>query len=575
VRSAWQDALRVAAVFAEQPRIGALVRARVGPVRSRWRAWLDARLSVPTRRMPLHIEDDRLLGGLDLEATLRSGRPVAQRGFLAESDGRVVEIPMAERLSPELVGHLCATLDRGEVATEREGASLRSPARLGILAFDEHAEGEEGVPESLAERLGMRVDLEGLAVSDVEAEMQPLPSEDPLEADLVRLCCQAAHAFGVASLRPPMMAAQVARASAALDGRTRPDAADLGFALRVVLLPRATQMPAPEEPPEDEQAEQPPPEPEGEPPEPEGEPPKPEGEPPESEGETNGPGHEEAEILTEILQSNLPQGLLEELSARTRARSVGKKGAESRGAGRGRRLSPRPGRPGPGRRVDVVATLRSAAPWQGLRGREKGAGPKLRLEDLRIQRRQQRSETLTIFLVDASGSSALQRLAEAKGAVERVLADCYVRRDQVALVAFRGDDARLVLPPTRSLTRAKRELSGLAGGGPTPLADALRLARELAADARRRGRTPLVVLMTDARANVALDGRRDRAAAREDAHRQGAGLRMDDVPSLLIDTSPRPREEAKRLAEACGARLVFLPRLDADAIATAVGDVSA
>lgn len=538
---------------------------------------MGARLSEPARRMPLHIEDDRLLGGLDLEATLRSGKPVSQRGFLAESDGRVLEIPMAERMTPELVGHMCAVLDDGVVATEREGASLRSPARLGVLAFDESAEGEEGVSENLVERLSMRVDLEGLAVADVEAELEPLPGEDGLEADLIRMCCQAAEAFGIASLRAPMMAARVAKASAALDGRELACASDFAFALRVVLIPRATRVPAPEAPEEQDEAQD---ENQESPPEPET-PPEPQTadseESPESdpEQEPPKPSADEAEVLTEILQSNLPQGLLEELNARTRGRSAGKKGAEIQGGGRGRRLSSRPGRPGPGRRVDVVATLRTAAPWQELRGRKEGCGPKLRLEDLMVQRRQQRSETLTIFLVDASGSSALQRLAEAKGAVERVLADCYVRRDQVALVAFRGDAARLVLPPTRSLTRAKRELSGLAGGGPTPLADALRLARELAAEARRRGRMPLVVLMTDARANVALDGRRDRAAAREDAHRQGEGLRVEDIPALLIDTSPRPREDARRLAEACGARLIFLPRLDADAIASAVGDVRA
>ncbi|MEM9112347.1 MAG: magnesium chelatase subunit D [Myxococcota bacterium] len=556
--SPWQDALRAAAVFAERPSLGILVRARMGPARSRWLARLGEHLTRPRRRMPIHIADDRLLGGIDLEATLRAGRPVAQRGLLAESDGRVLEIPMAERLPPELVGHLCAVLDMGEVSTERDGLSLRSQARLGVVAFDEGATVEEFVPLSLAERLGLQVGLQGLGMADVEAPLERLPESSSLEGDLVRMCCEAALALGISSLRPPSMAKQAAELSAHLDGREEPSQADFAFALRCVLVPRATQMPQSEEQdsePEPPEAGDPPPEQDSEP-----------------EREQPAPSSEDAEILTEIMQANLPSGLLEDLGARAGVKSAGKTGELIKGGARGRRLASRPGRPGPGSKVDVVATLRAAAPWQRLRS-PRGSGPQVRLEDIRVERRQQRSETLTIFVVDASGSSALQRLAEAKGAVERVLADCYVRRDHVALIAFRGDGARLVLPPTRSLTRAKRELSGLAGGGPTPLADALRLARVVASDARRRGRSPLVVLMTDAKANVGLDGRRGRAAAQEDAEKQARGLVLDDVPTLLIETSPRPREEARRLATACGARWMFLPRLDADTIARAVGDV--
>ena len=111
-------------------------------------------------------------------------------------------------------------------------------------------------------------------------------------------------------------------------------------------------------------------------------------------------------------------------------------------------------------------------------------------EDFRVTRYKQRTQTLTIFVVDASGSTALNRLAEAKGAVELLLADCYIRRDQVAVVAFRGRKAEILLPPTRSLVRAKRGLAGLPGGGGTPLARRSRPRRPLAMLARRRGETP-------------------------------------------------------------------------------------
>jgi magnesium chelatase subunit D len=141
----------------------------------------------------------------------------------------------------------------------------------------------------------------------------------------------------------------------------------------------------------------------------------------------------------------------------------------------------------------------------------------VRKDDFRIQRFKHRSETTAIFVVDASGSSALHRLAEAKGAVELLLADCYVRRDRVALVAFRGRGAELLLPPTRSLVRTKRSLAGLPGGGGTPLAAGIEAGLALADGVKRRGGTPLLVLLTDGRANVARDGSGGRVKAGEEA----------------------------------------------------------
>ncbi len=146
----------------------------------------------------------------------------------------------------------------------------------------------------------------------------------------------------------------------------------------------------------------------------------------------------------------------------------------------------------------------------------------MRREDFRVSRFKQRSETTTVFVVDASGSSALHRLAEAKGAVELLLADCYVRRDSVALIAFRGRRAELLLPPTRSLVRAKRSLAGLPGGGGTPLAAGIDAALALADAMRRRGATPVVVPLTDGRANIARDGAGRARAGADALPRRGA-----------------------------------------------------
>ena len=161
-------------------------------------------------------------------------------------------------------------------------------------------------------------------------------------------------------------------------------------------------------------------------------------------------------------------------------------------------------------------------------------------------------------------------LAEAKGAVELLLADCYVRRDRVALIAFRGPGAELLLPPTRSLVRAKRGLAQLPGGGGTPLAAAIDSSLTIADAARRRGETPLVVFLTDGRANVGRDGVGGRTRAREDALQAARSLRVAGFATLVIDTSPRARPDARELAEAMAARYLPLPQADAATLSQAV-----
>jgi magnesium chelatase subunit D len=191
-------------------------------------------------------------------------------------------------------------------------------------------------------------------------------------------------------------------------------------------------------------------------------------------------------------------------------------------------------------------------------------------EDFRVTRYQQRAQTLTVFVVDASGSAALNRLAEAKGAVELLLADCYVRRDQVAVIGFRGRTAEILLPPTRSLVRAKRSLAALPGGGGTPLATAIEAAHLLAAQALRRGETPTLVLLTDGRANVARDGSGGREVAHGQALAASGALAQARIAALFIDTSPRPNPLAQQLAARMHARYVALPHANAQALSGAV-----
>ncbi|MCY0152695.1 VWA domain-containing protein [Hoeflea alexandrii] len=223
---------------------------------------------------------------------------------------------------------------------------------------------------------------------------------------------------------------------------------------------------------------------------------------------------------------------------------TGKSGGIKTGSRRGRPAGIVSRPPYAEARPDVVSTLRAAIPWQRLRNpdfalRADGSAPPLRIlpSDFRYIRFRHRTESTAIFAVDASGSTAMERLAEAKGAIELLLGDCYVRRDQVALISFRGVSAETLLEPTRSLVRAKRSLTGLPGGGPTPLAGAIRRSLEIAGMVQRRGQSPLIVYLTDGSGNIALDGKADRVRAGEDAQmlaRHGAAL---GYRSILIDIS--------------------------------------
>ena len=554
----FQDALTAARLCAIDPDLGGMALRGGGDLRDAVLAELRGGLreGAPFRRMPPHIDDGRLLGGIDLTATLAAGRSVTRAGLLAEVDGGVLVVPMAERLPDALAGRLAAVIDTGELVVERDGATLRADARFVTVALDDGVEPDERPPAALVERLAFRVDLsgvrptlphqEGIAVAAVAGRAVEVPFLDLLQA-----LAATAGALGVDSARASIFALRTARAAATLAGRHVIADEDIALAARLVLAPRATRLPAqadeaqPEQPPLGEDRDE------------------------EERGE---PGPLEDVVLAAALAA-LPADVLARIAAgRGRKSTRASGGGERRSGARGRPLSARAGTPGGGLRLSLIDTLRAAAPWQALRGGGNGR-VKIRREDLRVRRFESRAEALTIFAVDASGSSALARLAEAKGAVELLLAEAYVKRAQVALVAFRGSGAELLLPPTRSLARARRSLAELPGGGGTPLAAGLNAARELAESARTRGQTPFVVVLTDGRANIAADGRAVRAVAEADATAAAKAIGAAGIASAFVDISARPRPEGASLAQAMRARYLPLPRADAAAMHAAVSAV--
>ena len=563
--SAWQDALLALALFAIDPAgTGVSLLGPAGPVREAWLAHLRAVLpaEVALRRMPAAIADEALLGGLDFAATLSAGRRVSQPGFLEFADGGIVVAVMAERLSAGTAAILAAALDDGVL---RKAGAAEKPCRIGVLALDESLEDERLSPV-LLDRLAFHVDLRALSHHDFAGGEMPdaariLAAREKIASvtlgdEVLEALCGTAAALGAGFVRAPLLAMRAARASAAYAGRSVAGMEDAARAARLVLAPRATRVP--EEQATEERAEPPP-------------------DPPADSAENDEQSlpPDGAEMVLAAAKAAIPAGLLARLAGADFSRRTpnsGKSGARQKGA-RGRPAGVRAASPGPGMRLNVIETLRAAAPWQRLRAGTSPVGEtriRLRPQDFRVTRHEQRARSTTIFLVDASGSSALNRLAEAKGAVELLLAESYQRRDQVALLAFRGTGAQILLPPTRSLVRAKRSLSSLPGGGGTPLAAGIDAGFLLAEAVRRVGDTPSLVLLTDGRANVTLAGAGGRAQAEHEAIAAGRRLRAAGHRILFLDISPRPGEQARLLAAEMGALYLPLPYANAKTVSNAV-----
>ena len=455
-------------------------------------------------------------------------------------------LAMAERCPPDTAALIAAKMDVYPDLT--------------LILLDEGAEPDEGAPAVLKERLAFHVTLDG--IGRLEASQAELPAAGtpfampaaPIRRktppDVTDLTTLAAR-LGIDTLRPPQFAVQAARLHAALHDRDVPDSDDIRTAAELVLAPRATQMP----------------ETEPEPPQPD----TPQEQPQENRNRTESETLPQ-DMLIEAVRAVLPEHLLENLrnSDVSRARGSGA-GERKRGNRRGRPLPSRPGRLDGTSRIDLVATLRAAAPWQTIRGKAVDGPIRVFPSDIHLKRFEDRSDRAIIFAVDASGSAAMARLAEAKGAVELLLSRAYANRDHVALIAFRGEDAQILLPPTRSLVQTKRRLAELPGGGGTPLAQGLRAAADLAHRTRAHGLSPTLAILTDGRANIALDGTANRDRAGQDARNMARWIRSLGLPAIVLDLGTRPQPALSTLAKEMGGTYLPLPRATAERMSETLG----
>ena len=605
---------------------GIWLRAPFGPVRELWLRHLSE-TGLNTVKLPGNIDVERLLGGIDLSRTLQSGLLQMQTGLLQQADLGLVCISMAERFPTALIAPMTQAMDTQSLPPlkiNNTESSVRT--QFGVVALDESMADDPPMSPALQERLGLWFDLQDIAPSDVsDVSLNTRKDDNALDVmgiqiapdalarmkqslphiqwtdEQVLAVCSTAQGLGIDSLRVPTLALRVACCHAALHARSHIADDDLAFAARRVLAPRATQLPAPAENALDtepqnssdpsleedqasteEQSSIPTDSPDT--------PDSPESAMNEDDTSSTDTSVEDTNTQDEALSdlpssenlqemmiaaalASLPPDVLEGLltkPGRNLGNTSGRSGQFRSGMQRGRPLPPRTGRPGGHARLHILSTLRAAAPKQRLRGNTQQGRVAIRSEDFHVHRYQQHSSSCLILALDASGSAALQRLAEAKGAVELLLQQSYARRDSVCIVSFKGAKAQLLLPMTRSLVRAKRAMMGLPGGGGTPLALALKMACEQATQLQRQGVTPILVVLSDGRANVNLQGLGGRAHAQADAQQWAAQWRQTGHRCLWIDTSLQPDTQVQNMAQTMGGSYLPMPQVQAQRMASAM-----
>jgi len=599
-------------------------------------------IKAPFVQVPLNVMEDRLLGSADLEESVKSGKTVFAPGLLAKAHRGVLYVDDINLLDDETANILLNIVNDGYVNVEREGISVRYPCRpLLIATFNpEEAELRDHLLDRIA--ISLSADAQVLEIKQrvdaVDAVIDFSPSEggtaseegkealkvaianeqdlatsiifareyikelDIAPSQMLYLCEEAIRA-GCQGHRAEIFATEVAKASAALNGR-QINGDDLKTAVKLAIFPRGTFIntpmdeddmmppppPPPPPPPMDEQQDQ---DKDEEDQEEEEDIEEPEDE--EDDAPEDSPDVPEVpqEFMFDVDATPIDPDLIE-FSQRERSGKGGGRGLIF-SMDRGRYIKPMLPK-GAVIRLSVDATLRAAAPYQKSRRARavgtkfEGRGVHIEKGDVRVKKMARKAGSLIIFLVDASGSMALNRMNAAKGAAVSLLAEAYQSRDQICLIPFQGEYADVLLPPTKSIAMARKRLETMPCGGGSPLAHALQTACLTGLNAQKSGDVGkvVVVAITDGRANVPLcvsmgeefdpdndenskEGKPSRAYLKEEVlacakkmgSLQGFNLLCIDTENKFISTGL-----AKEIANAAQGKYHQITKADGGAIAS-------
>jgi magnesium chelatase subunit D len=507
--------------------------------------------AVPFVNLPLGASEDRVLGSLDFEQALKDRRKAFQPGLLASAHRGILYIDEVNLLPDHLVDVLLDVAAMGINRVQREGLSVQHAARLALVGTMNQEEGE--LRPQLLDRFGMMVEVraplearvrteivrrrlaweadpegfsrawnaEQIALREQVLRAQELLSRVTIAEGLLVLISELCCSQGVASLRADLGLNKAARGLAALRGRARVEPDDISEAAMLVLPHRRRTKPF-EQPGLDKEEVQ-----------------RfmqeatsggggPAGGGGKSEaggdasGESSGQGDSANDDRVFAPGASAPPPRIELKSGAVAMGVLGRRSSAAE-AVRGREVRAVPNEQPT--ELALMATLHHSLSRTG------GLAADGRLEVTRADLHQKvkagRQGGLVLFVVDASGSmAALQRMEAVKGTVLALLRDAYQRRDEVGVIAFRGTEAKLLLSPTRSVDAAERQLRELPTGGRTPLAHALQLAGDvLARAAAAPRREPLLIVLSDGRANVALDGGNEPLGRKHPEEQTGPQLR--------------------------------------------------